>query len=126
MKNNTPTKYVIQSDIKFKPLLKFNIPKLVDECIHDWFNQTLCKVNDSVVRLGILKGEFHWHKHDLEDEFFYVVEGQLLIDFEDKTVALNQSEGIMVPKGVKHRTRAPKKCVVLMVENDTIKPTGDK
>jgi hypothetical protein len=51
---------------------------------YKWFNQTLCKVNDSVVRVGIIEGEYHWHKHDDDDEFFLTVEGQLLIDLEDR------------------------------------------
>ena len=119
------TKYVIQSDIKFKGMEKIDIGQLEKGCPHEWFNQTLCKVNESVVRLGILKGEFHWHKHDLEDEFFYVVDGRLLIDFEGRTEELMPKQGIMVPKGVRHRPRAPERTLVLMVEPATVIPTGD-
>jgi len=82
-------------------------------------------VNDSLVRLGILKGEFHWHKHELEDEFFYVVQGRLLIDFKDRTVELEPQQGIVVPRGVQHRPRAAERTLVLMVEAVTITPTGD-
>jgi mannose-6-phosphate isomerase-like protein (cupin superfamily) len=91
---------------------------------YKWFNQTLCKVNDSVVRVGIIEGEYHWHKHDDDDEFFLTMEGQLLIDLEDKTVALNPGQGFVVPRGVVHRTRAPKRTTILMVENAGIIPTG--
>jgi len=98
---------------------------LSDACEYKWFNQTLCKVNDSVVRVGIIEGEYHWHKHDNDDEFFYVVEGLLLIDFEDRTVVLSPRQGFVVPKGVVHRTRAPHRTVILMVENAGIIPTGD-
>jgi len=119
------TKYVIQTDIQFGAMEKIDIDALQKECSHDWFNQTLCKVNDSLVRLGIFKGEFHWHRHDKEDEFFYVVEGKLLIDFKDKTVELAPRQGIVVARGVQHRPRAPERTLVLMVEAATVNATGD-
>jgi mannose-6-phosphate isomerase-like protein (cupin superfamily) len=97
---------------------------LADACEYKWFNQTLCQVNGSVVRLGVIEGEYHWHKHDEDDEFFYVVEGQLLIDFEDRTIELSPRQGYVVP-GVVHRTRAPLRTVILMVENAGIIPTGN-
>jgi len=82
-------------------------------------------VNDSVVRLGVFDGEYHWHKHGEDDEFFYVVEGLLLIDLEERTVSLSPRQGFVVPKGVVHRTRAEQRTVVLMVENKGIIPTGN-
>jgi mannose-6-phosphate isomerase-like protein (cupin superfamily) len=118
-------KYVIQSDVKFGALETIDIGAIEKACDYDWFNQTLCKVNDSLVRLGIFKGEFHWHRHDQEDEFFYVVEGRLFIDFEDRTKELAPQQGIVVPRGVKHRPRAPERTLVLMVEAATVTPTGD-
>jgi mannose-6-phosphate isomerase-like protein (cupin superfamily) len=93
---------------------------------HKWYNQTLCQVNDSVVRLGVIEGEYHWHKHDRDDEFFYVVEGRLLIDLEGRTVELAPRQGFVVSNGVLHRTRAPERSVILMVENAGIIPTGDR
>jgi mannose-6-phosphate isomerase-like protein (cupin superfamily) len=122
---NSETKYVIRSDIKFGAMVKIDIAEIEKACPHDWFNQTLCRVNDSLVRLGIFKGEFHWHRHDREDEFFYVVEGKLFIDFEGRTVELAPKQGIVVPKGVKHRPRALERTLVLMVEAATVTPTGD-
>jgi mannose-6-phosphate isomerase-like protein (cupin superfamily) len=98
---------------------------LSDACEFKWFNQTLCKVNESVVRVGIIEGEYHWHKHDNDDEFFYVVDGQLLIDLEERIVELSPRQGFVVPKGVLHRTRAPQRTVILMVENAGIVPTGN-
>jgi mannose-6-phosphate isomerase-like protein (cupin superfamily) len=98
---------------------------LADGCEYKWYNQTLCQVNGSVVRLGVFDGEYHWHKHADDDEFFYVVEGELLIDLEDKTVALPPRKGFVVPKGIVHRTRAKERTVVLMVENAGIIPTGN-
>lgn len=99
---------------------------LADGAPHKWYNQTLCQVNDAVVRLGVIEGEYHWHKHDHDDEFFYVVEGKLLIDLEGRAVELSPRQGFVVPKGVLHRTRAPERTVILMVENAGIVPTGDE
>jgi mannose-6-phosphate isomerase-like protein (cupin superfamily) len=119
------SRYNTRLDNKYGYLNVVDIPKEVREHA-PWFNQTLTKVNDSVVRLGILEGEYHWHKHDHEDEFFVVLEGQLLIDVEGEgTIVLDRHLGYTVPKGVVHRTRAPKKTVVLMVEAATVTPTGD-
>jgi len=119
-------KYTINMEAKYKPLELINVPELIDACQEKWFNQTLCRVNDSLVRLGIFKeGEFHWHKHDNEDEFFFVLEGQLYIEFEDKTVVLQKHEGITVPKGVIHRPYVKGPTNVLMVETVTVTPTGD-
>ena len=90
-----------------------------------WFNQTLTAVNDAVVRLGVIEGDFHWHKHDDTDEFFLVLEGELLLDFEGETVALQPHQGFTVPRGVVHRTRAPRRTSILMVEREGVAPTGD-
>ncbi len=122
---NPKTTYNINLDTKFGTSQLIDIPSLVAACKEKWFNQTLCQVNDSVVRLGILEGEFHWHKHDAEDEFFFVLEGKLLIDLEGETVELGPQQGYTVPQGVLHCTRAPKKTIVLMIEKSTVRPTGD-
>ncbi|HEY4783968.1 MAG TPA: cupin domain-containing protein [Chthoniobacterales bacterium] len=98
--------------------------KTLSDASKPWFNQTLCQVNTSVVRVGVIQGEYHWHKHDNDDEFFYIVEGRLLIDLEGRTVDLAPRQGFVVPKGVLHRTRAPERTVILMVENAGIIPTG--
>jgi mannose-6-phosphate isomerase-like protein (cupin superfamily) len=117
--------YETRLNILYPPMEVIDEKALSDACEYKWFNQTLCKVNDSVVRVGIIEGEYHWHKHDNDDEFFYVVEGKLLIDFEDRTVELPPRQGFVVPKGIVHRTRAPQRTVILMVENAGIIPTGD-
>jgi mannose-6-phosphate isomerase-like protein (cupin superfamily) len=117
--------YSIHTDMKYAPLELADVGKLVDECGEKWWNQTLCRINDSVARIGVFEGEFHWHKHDLEDEFFFVLEGKLLLDFEGRTDELGPRQGMLVPRGVVHRTRAPKRTVVLMIEAATIVPTGD-
>ena len=117
--------YNINLDVKFPYLERIDVPELVKQTKVKWSNQTLTQVNDSVVRLGIVEGEFHWHKHDNDDEFFFVLEGQLLIDLENKTVELNPGQGVTISKGVMHRPRAPKKTVMLMMETSNIEPTGD-
>jgi len=117
--------YVTKLDIKFNHFEVIDINKMVRECKYKWFNQTLTKVNDSVVRVGILEGEYHWHKHDHDDEFFFVLQGRFFVDLEDKTIELGPHEGLTVSKGVVHRTRAPQQAVILMMENSGIIPTGD-
>jgi mannose-6-phosphate isomerase-like protein (cupin superfamily) len=117
--------YVTIMEVKYDHLEKIDVPAMVRACKDKWFNQTLTTVNDSVVRLGIVEGEYHWHKHDNDDEFFFVLEGQLLIDLEDRTIELNPNEGVTLTKGVMHRPRAPKKTVMLMVETKAIVPTGN-
>jgi mannose-6-phosphate isomerase-like protein (cupin superfamily) len=118
--------YDTRLDVLFPHLELIDEKQLSDSVTHPWFNQTLCKVNDSVVRVGVVQGEYHWHKHDDDDEFFYVIEGKLLIDLEDRTVELGPRQGFVVSKGIVHRTRAPQRAVMLMVENAGIIPTGDK
>jgi len=117
--------YVIHTDEKYAPLEPIDVGAFADACRDPWWNQTLCRVNDCVVRLGVFHGEFHWHQHEREDELFYVVEGTLLLDLQDRTVVLGPRQGIMVPRGVEHRTRAEERTVVLMVEAATVVPTGD-
>ncbi|HEY1806729.1 MAG TPA: cupin domain-containing protein [Terracidiphilus sp.] len=117
--------YETRLNILHGPLEVIDINAIPDAGKHKWFNQTLCKVNDSVVRVGMIEGEYHWHKHDNDDEFFYVVEGKLFIDLEDRIVELTPGQGIAVPRTVLHRTRAPHRTVILMVENADIIPTGN-
>jgi mannose-6-phosphate isomerase-like protein (cupin superfamily) len=117
--------YEINLDDKYGSLTLIDIPAEI--AAHEpWFNQTLTTVNDSVVRLGIIEGDFHWHRHDAEDEFFLVLDGRLLIDLEDRdTVTLEPHQGYTVPRGVLHRTRAPVRTAILMVEPAAVVPTGD-
>jgi len=117
--------YATYLDVKFAPLSVVDVPGLIAQCQERWYNQTLCKVNDSVIRLGVMQGEYHWHKHDHDDEFFFVLEGRFIIDLEGRSVELKPLEGFVVPKGVVHRTRAPQRAVILMAETSAIVPTGD-
>ena len=117
--------YETHLDVLHRALEKIDVNALVAAVKHPWWNQTLCRVNESVVRLGVVKGEYHWHKHDEDDEFFYVVAGQFIIDLEGRSVTLDAGEGFVVPKGVRHRPRAPQRAVILMVETAGIVPTGN-
>ena len=117
--------YATHLDVLFPALEKVSLDPLVAAVRDTWYNQTLVRVNDSVVRLGVMQGEYHWHRHDADDEFFYVVEGRFLIDLEGSTVELEPGRGFVVPKGVMHRPRAPERTVILMVEGAGIVPTGD-
>jgi len=117
-------KYETRLNVLHGALEKIDVQQLVDACTFPWYNQTLCRVNDSVVRLGVVHGEYHWHHHDDEDEFFYVVEGTFIIDLEDRSVELKPRQGFVVPRGVRHRPRAPERTVILMVEGAGIVPTG--
>jgi mannose-6-phosphate isomerase-like protein (cupin superfamily) len=125
--------YATHLNVLFPSLAKIALDPVIDVVTDRWWNQTICRVNDSVVRLGVMQGEYHWHKHDDDDEFFLVLEGRFLIDLEPqadgvtpgKVVELKPREGFVVPKRVVHRTRAPERAVILMVETADIIPTGD-
>jgi len=116
--------YNQQMNIKYDHQEVIDIPIIVDKCEEKWFNQTLTKVNDSVVRVGIIEGDYHWHKHEEDNEFFFVISGTLFIDLKDKIIELNPNQGTTISKGVLHRPRAPKKVVMLMLETDAIDPIG--
>ena len=118
--------YDIDLAVKYGFLKLIDVDAIERAASAKWSNQTLCNVNNCVVRLGVAEGEFHWHKHEREDEFFFVVSGELLIDLEDgSTVALKPNQGYAVPRGLVHRTRAPQRTVMLMMEGATVAPTGD-
>ncbi len=119
------SKYTINLDSKFGFLERIDVPALIAAVEEPWYNQTLCQVNDCVVRLGVIEGEFHWHQHDKEDEFFFVLQGRLLIDVESEMITLEPHQGYTIPRGVMHRTRAPERTAILMVEGSGVNPIGD-
>jgi oxalate decarboxylase/phosphoglucose isomerase-like protein (cupin superfamily) len=132
MAETAPFPYETRLNVLYEPLEVFEVHEVPGANDYKWFNQTLCKVNGSVVRMAAIEGEYHWHKHDEDDEFFYVVDGELLIDLEGasngtdgRTVSLKSGQGFVVPKTVVHRTRAPQRTTILMVENAGIIPTGN-
>lgn len=116
--------YVQLMNVLHAPLERIDVNALVEACTHQWYNQTLCQVDDAVVRLGIIRGEYHFHHHEKEDEFFYVVSGRLFMDVEGRTIELLPGQGIVIPKGAEHRPRAPERTVILMVERAGIDPKG--
>ena len=128
----SPYPYATHLNVLYEPLEKFALDPLVASVRDAWYNQTLAKVNDSVVRLGVMQGEYHWHEHTNDDELFFVLDGKFLIDLEPqadgvtpgRVISLGPREGFVVPKGVRHRTRAPERSVILMVETAAIVPTG--
>ena len=124
--------YSTNLNILFGAMETIDVGELVGRVQDEWYNQTLCRVNDAVVRVGVIRGEYHWHKHQNEDEFFFVLSGRLLIDFErrdddepGKVVTLEPRQAYVVPRGIVHRTRAPERTVILMVEPANVIPTGN-
>ena len=122
---NAQEPYSIHLQPRYGPLERVDLQTLIEAVKDPWYNQTLCRVNDCVVRLGVVQGEFHWHKHDDEDEFFYVIEGRWIIELEGRTVELGPGQSFTVPKGVMHFPRAPEKTVILMIEGAGVQPAGD-
>lgn len=116
--------YTFNLDVKFAPLETIDVNEIV-RANKPWFNQTLSQINGSVLRVGIIEGEFHWHKHEEEDELFFVLSGKLFVDTERGNFELGPNQGVTVPRGVLHRTRALEKTVMLMVETAGIQPAGD-
>src|SRR3954465_2433595 len=117
--SSAPGPYATHLDVKFPPLARIDVAALAREVTDAWYNQTLCRVNESVVRLGVMQGEYHWHKHDRDDEFFFVLEGRFIVDLDPsaegepgRVVELGPGEGVVVPRGVVHRTRAPERSVI--------------
>ena len=110
---------------KFGQSSLIDVKKLVDSITEKWINKNLTEVNDCIIRLGVLEGEFHWHKHDKEDEFFFVLDGKLLLDLENETLELSPWQGYTVPHKIVHRTRASEKTVILMIEKSMVNPKGD-
>lgn len=90
-----------------------------------WHPRIVGELNGQHVKLAKLLGEFVWHKHDHEDELFYVLSGQLKMEFRDKTVVINENEFLVVPRGVEHRPVAEKEVAVMLFEPASTVNTGD-
>jgi mannose-6-phosphate isomerase-like protein (cupin superfamily) len=119
------SRYATHVNVLYPQLACIDVPSLVAACTDEWYNQILYQVNQSVVRLGVVQGEYHWYKRDKDDEFFFAQDDELFVDLRDRTVTLKSRQGFVVPRGMEHRTRAPLRAVILMVENAGIIPTGD-
>ena len=122
----TEMQYVTLMDPRFAALELIDVGAVAAAVTDRWYNETLCRVNDSLVRLGVLQGEYHWHAHEGDDEFFYVVDGGMRIELEGRSaVELGPQQGFVVPKGLRHRPVVPERTIVLMIETATVTPTGD-
>ena len=96
--------------------------ELVDEY---WSPRIIGRVNDQFIKVAKLKGAFTWHKHDDEDELFYVLKGRLIIEYEKDRVILNEGDVHVVPKGTMHNPVAEEECCIALVETVSTKHTGD-
>ncbi len=104
---------------------KYDLDK-IDEQLGDtfWSPVDVAYVNDWVLRAAAFKGEFHWHSHQ-DDEFFLVHKGSIVIETEKGAIELNEGEGAVIPKGLKHKPSASRRAVVLMLEPKQLKSVGD-
>lgn len=123
---NEPTRYAISYQPLADVLQVLDVQRLIDSTTDDWYNQTLCQVGDVVVRLGVMQGEYHWHKHDEQDEFFFVLDGLFRIELDGMDpVELGPRQAFTVPKGLPHRPVVPRRSAVLMIERADVVATGD-
>jgi len=110
----------------FSALQLMDVQKLIDEVTDPWYNQTLIQVGDVVVRLGVMQGEFVWHKHDDQDEFFFLLDGVFRIELENaEPVELSPRQAFQVPAGMLHRPVVPVRSAVLMLEKAGVVATGN-
>jgi len=118
--------YNIHYQPLFSALQLMDVQKLIDEVTDPWYNQTLIQVGDVVVRLGVMQGEFVWHKHDDQDEFFFLLDGVFRIELENaEPVELSPRQAFQVPAGMLHRPVVPVRSAVLMLEKAGVVATGD-
>ena len=118
--------YAIHYAPLFQTLQKMDVQQLIDTVAEPWYNQTLIQVGDVLVRLGVMQGEFHWHRHDEQDEFFYLLEGEFHIELDGReTVVLRPNQAFSVPAGTLHRPVVPVRSAVIMIEKAGIVATGD-
>jgi mannose-6-phosphate isomerase-like protein (cupin superfamily) len=121
-----PTGYAINYQPLADVLQVLDVQHLIDTTTEAWYNQTLCRVGDVVVRLGVMHGEYHWHKHDEQDEFFFVLDGLFRIELDGMDpVELHPRQAFTVPKGLLHRPVVPQRSALLMIERADVVATGD-
>ena len=121
-----PSGYAINYQPLADALQVLDVQHLIDTTTDAWYNQTLCRVGDVVVRLGVMEGEYHWHKHDEQDEFFFVLDGLFRIELDGlDPVELGPRQAFTVPKGLLHRPVVPRRSAVLMIERADVVATGD-
>ncbi len=122
----TEQDYAIHYEPLFSTLQTMDVQALIDRVTESWYNQTLIQVGEVLVRLGVMQGEFHWHAHNDQDEFFFVLDGLFRIELEDAdTVELRPRQAFSVPAGMRHRPVVPVRSAVLMIEKAGVVATGD-
>ena len=104
---------------------KINLKEKFDLFDEQWTPKIVAELNDSYVKLGKIEGAFTWHKHDMEDEMFYVVKGTMHMNFRDKVVEMKEGEMIVVPMGVEHMPSCDEEVHIMMIEKKTTLNTGD-
>lgn len=90
-----------------------------------WHPKVIGQVNDQYLKVARIHGEFVWHSHENEDELFWVLGGEMTMDFEDRSVTISEGQFLVVPKGTMHRPSANEECLILLIETVTTQHTGD-
>lgn len=106
-------------------LERVDLKKVMKELKEAWMPIDVVKVNDSAVRCARIQGEYHWHTHRYSDEFFLVHDGKMLIQTVEGDVPLEKGQGVLVPKGMRHRSKSDKGATVLVFELQTTRKEGD-
>jgi len=106
-------------------MIKVNLEQKFQLFTEHWSPKIVGELNGQHVKLAKLKGEFIWHKHDHEDELFFVVKGNFKMEYRDRTVIVNENEFLIVPKGVEHKPVADEEVWVMLFEPATTLNTGD-
>ena len=104
---------------------KINLRKKLEKFSEHWSPKVIAEMNDYQFKLVKIKGDFVWHNHADTDETFIVIEGEMKIEFEDKTVELKEGEMYVVPKGVEHKPYAEKECSIMIIEPRGVVNTGN-
>ena len=91
-----------------------------------WSPRVVAELDDSYVKVAKVRGSLTWHRHEGEDELFYVLKGRLRIELEDRTVELGEGEGFVVPRGARHNPVAERECHLMLVERKSTLHTGDE
>ena len=103
-----------------------NLGDIIKKLDQAWSPLEVARVNDQVVRMSLVKGEYHWHKHTNEDELFYVYKGKIAIQLKDqKDIVLQKGEMVVIPKGVEHCPKSIEPSYVLVFEPYVLKSRGD-
>jgi mannose-6-phosphate isomerase-like protein (cupin superfamily) len=104
---------------------RINVPEKLAQFTDHWNPRIIASLNGQEVKLVKFNGPFVWHKHELEDELFYVLEGSFTMEFRDREVLLAKGDMLVVPMGVEHRPVAKEEVWVMLFEPAATINTGD-